>query len=231
MPLRQLHERKLCALNTAAQFEAAYDDYLKTVPDKGSSISKPEMCSLLGNEYKFREHMRGLGTVDEKKKDKKQPKSRKSTNKGNAHVECLLKLKRLYSPIVDSIHVGDAVILHRGGPIYERGSDIMVEENGVPRLYKVKQPVNSLHGGTIEARSSGADGSRQFDLRHVTFIRKSRQSEGGTVLQIDRSKGIVVLRATLTEELVVIRAANPRGPGGPTGPLGTPSRTLWILSR
>ena len=27
------------------------------------------------------------------------------------------------------------------------------------------------------------------------------------------------------------RAANSRGPGGPTGPLGTPSRTPWILSR
>ena len=27
------------------------------------------------------------------------------------------------------------------------------------------------------------------------------------------------------------RAANSRGPGGPTGPLGSPSRTPWILSR
>ena len=31
--------------------------------------------------------------------------------------------------------------------------------------------------------------------------------------------------------LVQIRAANSRGPGGPTGPLGTPLRTPWILSR
>ena len=30
---------------------------------------------------------------------------------------------------------------------------------------------------------------------------------------------------------VEIRAANSWDPGGPTGPLGTPSRTPWILSR
>ena len=30
---------------------------------------------------------------------------------------------------------------------------------------------------------------------------------------------------------VLDRAANSRGPGGPTGPLGTPSRTPWTLSR
>ena len=29
--------------------------------------------------------------------------------------------------------------------------------------------------------------------------------------------------------MVMDRAANSRGPGGPTGPLGTPSRTPWIL--
>jgi hypothetical protein len=29
----------------------------------------------------------------------------------------------------------------------------------------------------------------------------------------------------------VDRAANSRGPGGPTGPLGTTSRTPWMLSR
>ena len=33
-----------------------------------------------------------------------------------------------------------------------------------------------------------------------------------------------------TEGEVVFRDANSRGPGGPTRPLGTPSRTPWILS-
>ena len=47
-----------------------------------------------------------------------------------------------------------------------------------------------------------------------------------------QSESARVLDAALVEmKLAIDGAANSRGPGGPTGPLGTPSRTPCVLFR
>jgi hypothetical protein len=51
----------------------------------------------------------------------------------------------------------------------------------------------------------------------VTYVSVARAAEG--------------IRRFHSQELVLGGAANSRGPGGPTGPLGTPPRAPWIPSR
>ena len=65
----------------------------------------------------------------------------------------------------------------------------------------------------------------------VTYLCGNVAARGAGAAAAAKSAAPAAAPVTLESVPAPVRAADPRGLGGPTGPLGTRSRTPWILSR
>ena len=201
-PLRLLRAQILQSSNTASKFEAAYEEYIRTIDDHTLLIGKSEMITLLANDSKFRERVRAVGSSDEgqKKKDKKHasskgPKRGSSKGSESATGTAMMKLKGVYRMITGQLHPGTKVMVHSSSALHPPNSIVMLQTAFGPKLYKLQRPVLALDDEPVDATScTRRKATRKIDLRGATFVSRGFDAEEGTILQVDVGKGIAVVR-------------------------------------
>ena len=194
--------------NTAAEFDKAYEAYIKTVDDKQMLCSKPEMTALLASESSFQERLRRAGSIAEKKKEKRQLKAGKRVTAkigpDSPQGKALLNLKDVYKTCIDKIKVGDTVVVNKGTDLYAAQSVVIVEnKSGFPEAYRLRKAVNVLE---TELELVGYKDRRittKVPMQSVTFVSREVCPDQAEVVQLNKDKGVAVLRSLKDDELLV----------------------------
>ena len=196
------------AADTAADFDKAYEAYIKTVDDKQMLCSKPEMTALLASESSFRQRLRRAGSITEKKKEKRQLKAGKSVTAkigpDSPQGKALQNLKDVYQACIDKIKVGDTVVVNQGTNLYATQSVVIVEnKSGFPEAYRLQKPVNVLETELELVGYKDRKVTTKVPMQSATFVSREVCPDQAEVVQLNKAKGVAVLRSMKDDELLI----------------------------
>jgi len=196
------------AANTAADFDKAFDAYIKTVDDKQMLCSKSEMTALLASESSFRERLRRAGSMAEKKKEKRQLKAGKRVSAKigpeSPQGKALQHLKDVYKAAVDKVKVGDTVVISKGNTLYAKQSAVIVEdESGFPVAYRLRKSADTLDAELELVGYQDAKATVKIPMQSATLVSREVCADQAEVVQMNKAKGVAVLRSLKDDELTI----------------------------
>lgn len=204
--LQSFHDRQ--AADTAADFDKAFDAYIKTVDDKQMLCSKSEMMALLASESSFRERLKRAGSVSEKKKEKRQLKAGKRVTAKigpeSPQGKALQNLKDVYKACIGKVKVGDTVVINKGTDLYAPQSVVIVEnKSGFPEAYRMRKSVSMLDTELELVGYKDTKITAKVPMQSATLVSREICPDQAEVVKLDKAKGVAVLRALKDDELLI----------------------------